>query len=94
MANEELQKIYDLFIKKYSNGEMTKDEFISENLRLNGGSEQFWEEMFHQFESKKTGRINVKGLFLKLSLSPRIRTINHSNNQQTNDIFWSFRFYS
>jgi Ca2+-binding EF-hand superfamily protein len=62
VANEELQKIYDLFIKKYSNGEMTKDEFINENLRLNGGSEQFWEEMFHQFESKKTGRINVKGL--------------------------------
>jgi hypothetical protein len=63
VAYEELQKIYELFMKKYPNGEMTRQEFIAENLRLNGGSESFWEEMFEQFTSKKTGRINVKGAY-------------------------------
>ncbi len=38
-------------------------EFIAENMSINSGSREFWEEIFHLFAKHSGTRIDYKGTF-------------------------------
>jgi len=45
VTRDEILLHHDCFTKKYSTGFMTKEEFISESLKVQGGAATFWEEV-------------------------------------------------
>ncbi|ELR15133.1 EF hand domain containing protein [Acanthamoeba castellanii str. Neff] len=57
----ELRRVYERFSNKYSTGFMTRDEFIRENMELQGGSPALWEEIFDAFNTDGDDRIDFKG---------------------------------
>ncbi len=43
--------LLEMFMTKYSTGFMTKEEFIQENMAIQGGNSDLWEEVFTVFNS-------------------------------------------
>ncbi len=55
-------KLVAQFNTKYSNGKMTKDEFVEE-LSARGGSKEFWTNIYQIFERKSAAEASpAKGL--------------------------------
>ncbi|KAL6058532.1 Guanylyl cyclase-activating protein 1 [Balamuthia mandrillaris] len=81
----EVMDYYKRFVKKYSTGFMTKEEFIQENMNARGGTEAMWEELFDAFNTDGDDKIDFKEFVIGLSL------VIHGNTEEK--LKWAFKLY-
>lgn len=81
----ELRRVYERFSNKYSTGFMTRDEFIRENMELQGGSPALWEEIFDAFNTDGDDRIDFKEYIIGISMV--------TNGESQDKLKWAFQLY-
>jgi Ca2+-binding EF-hand superfamily protein len=80
---EELAEHSKHFFDAYPTGEITKTEFVRDNKRLRGGTDEFWSAVYTRLTSKSSdGRLSVQEYIVGLQL--------HQHASPTEKIAWAF----
>eukprot|EP01097_Dermamoeba_algensis_P011373 TRINITY_DN8804_c0_g1_i1.p1 TRINITY_DN8804_c0_g1~~TRINITY_DN8804_c0_g1_i1.p1 ORF type:complete len:711 (-),score=150.68 TRINITY_DN8804_c0_g1_i1:291-2423(-) len=85
IAVEDLTAIHTRLKSKYPSGKLNKEHFIEENVHLQGGRTEFWEDIFNQFNSSGTSEVSIREFITGLALT--------SEGTVETKLKWAYKMY-
>jgi len=67
-SQEELTKQAEHFFAAYPTGELTKTEFVRDNVDFRGGTPAFWEKIFDNLDQDRDGKVSMQEYLTALSM--------------------------
>ncbi|KAF0976210.1 hypothetical protein FDP41_004885 [Naegleria fowleri] len=85
LSEREVRDFLQVFLSEYPSGEVTKEDFVEENIKAHGGHLQMWNHIFNVLDKDENGLLDAKDFLIACNIGV--------NGTPEEKLYFAFKVY-